>query len=188
MRTADGEAEFVLLVGKDEVYVAAGSDHTDRKLEAESAILKGKQIYPNIISRAVWRLCDVEDHWDDIVMRAWVDGDPKHVYQEAKLSALFRPQRIDGADCAAGGRQFGRYRDLFRHGGNHQEKSHFTATSSRPCWWMISAVRNFTAVIRFVPLRGFRVEVREFLNQSRTNDGGHRWQKQNWNSLIMIAT
>ncbi|MGO8718123.1 MAG: DUF2848 family protein [Acidobacteriaceae bacterium] len=91
---SSGEAEFVLLVGKDEVYVAAGSDHTDRKLEAESAILKGKQIYPNVISRAVWRLCDVEDHWDDIVMRAWVDGDPKHVYQEAKLSALLGPRDL----------------------------------------------------------------------------------------------
>lgn len=86
-----GEAEFVILVGKDDIYIAAGSDHTDRNLEATSVIRKAKQMCPNVISRAVWRLSDVEDHWDDILMRAWINNDPKEVYQEAKLSALLAP-------------------------------------------------------------------------------------------------
>lgn len=88
-----GEAEFVLLVGENEIYVAAGSDHTDRKLEI-SSILKAKQMYPNFISRAVWRLADVEDHWDDIILRAWVNGRRESVYQEARLSALLAPRDL----------------------------------------------------------------------------------------------
>lgn len=89
-----GEAEYVLLVGEnDEIFVAAGSDHTDRKLETTS-ILKAKQMYPNFISRAVWRLKDVEDHWDDIILRAWIDGRRENVYQEARLAALLAPQDL----------------------------------------------------------------------------------------------
>lgn len=87
-----GEAEYVLLVGEnEEVYVAAGSDHTDRKLE-EVSVLKAKQMYPNFISRAVWRLEDVEDHWDDIVIRARVNG--CEIYQEAKLVAMMGPREL----------------------------------------------------------------------------------------------
>ncbi|MEW6425661.1 MAG: DUF2848 family protein [Bacillota bacterium] len=88
-----GEAEYVLLVGENEIYVAAGSDHTDRKLEVTS-ILKAKQMYPNFISRAVWRLADVEDHWDDIILCAWVNGQREKVYQKARLSALLTPRDL----------------------------------------------------------------------------------------------
>lgn len=89
-----GEAEYVLLVGEnDEVYVAAGSDHTDRKLEVTS-ILKAKQMYPNFISRTVWRLADIEDHWDDIILRAWVNGQREKVCQEARLAALLTPRDL----------------------------------------------------------------------------------------------
>lgn len=88
-----GEAEFVLLVGEKEVYVAAGSDHTDRRLEV-SSILKAKQMYPNFISRAVWRLEDVEGHWDGIVLRAWINGRREEIYQEANLGALLGPRDL----------------------------------------------------------------------------------------------
>lgn len=88
-----GEAEYVLLVAGSEVFVAAGSDHTDREMEKNS-ILKAKQMYPNIISRAVWRLDDVLDHWDDVMLRAWVGKERKELYQEAGLSALLGPMEI----------------------------------------------------------------------------------------------
>lgn len=89
-----GEAEYVLLIDKDEIFVAAGSDHTDRNLEVNSVIVKAKQMCPNVISRAVWRLADVEDHWDDIVIRAWINGNPEEIYQEAKLSAMLGPREL----------------------------------------------------------------------------------------------
>lgn len=83
-----GEAEFVLLFDKDDIYVGVGSDHTDRKLESVD-IPKAKQIYPNTISKELWRLADVIDHWDEIIIRSWVkiDGEKK-LLQEAALTAM----------------------------------------------------------------------------------------------------
>ena len=83
-----GEAEFVLLIDGKDVYVGVGSDHTDRKLEIID-IPKAKQIYPNTISKELWLLSDVLDHWDDILIRSWVKtkGDKK-LLQEAKLTAM----------------------------------------------------------------------------------------------------
>ena len=88
-----GEAEFALFFDKDEIYVGVGSDHTDRKLETVD-IPKAKQIYPNTISKELWKLSDVIDHWDDITLRSWikVDGERK-LFQEAKLTAM-----LDAAD------------------------------------------------------------------------------------------
>ena len=89
-----GEAEAVLLVGKEEIYVAVGSDHSDRKLHAVN-IPKSKQLYPNFISRAVWRLSDVEDHWDELMLRSSINGpEGRQVYQEGRLSALLRPRDV----------------------------------------------------------------------------------------------
>jgi len=88
-----GEAEFVLLIGEDEIYVAAGSDHTDRNLEVNSTIVKAKQMCSNVISRAVWRLSDVEGHWDDIAIRAMI-GDEKELYQEGTLAAIMTPREL----------------------------------------------------------------------------------------------
>lgn len=81
-----GEAEPVLLFGKDDMYVAVGSDHSDRELEKHDLVVS-KQMYPNVISKKVWRYEDVKDHWDDIIMRGWVvaaDG-KRQLYQEGKI-------------------------------------------------------------------------------------------------------
>lgn len=82
-----GEVEPVLLIGKDNsIYVAAGSDHTDRELEKHDMIAS-KQMCPCVISKKVWRYADVKAHWDDIIMRGWVveaDG-KRQLYQEGKV-------------------------------------------------------------------------------------------------------
>ena len=89
-----GEAEFVLLVNEDRFYVAIGSDHTDRDLEIAS-ISKSKQIYPNIVSKEVWLLNDIEDLWDSLVLRSWVVvGNDRTLYQEAQLGALLAPDTL----------------------------------------------------------------------------------------------
>jgi hypothetical protein len=90
-----GEAEFVLLVQKEkEIYVAAGSDHTDRKLEAVG-IAVSKNICPNIISRQVWSFDTILPHWDTIVLRSWVTrGGGRSLYQEETLAAIMHPRDL----------------------------------------------------------------------------------------------
>lgn len=89
-----GEAEFVLLIGKDEIYVGIGSDHTDRELEKHSMLLS-KQMYPCVISKKVWRYRDVKKQWDNILMRAWVDNKgQRQLYQETKLGKFMKPEEL----------------------------------------------------------------------------------------------
>ena len=83
-----GEVEFALFFYGGNVYVGVGSDHTDRALEIVD-IPKAKQVYPNTISKELWRLDDVIDHWDDIIIRSFIKVDgAKRLFQEAKLTAM----------------------------------------------------------------------------------------------------
>ena len=89
-----GEAEYVLLIDKNEIFVGVGSDHTDRRLEGTS-ILKAKQICPNVISREVWLYSDVKDHWDNLELRSWVvKNEERILYQESTLSELLTPDDL----------------------------------------------------------------------------------------------
>jgi len=89
-----GEAEFVLMIDDKDIYVAVGSDHTDRELEKIS-ILKSKQICPNIVSKEAWLLGDISTEWDDIVLRSWTKAaGVRTLYQEATLSALLKPSSL----------------------------------------------------------------------------------------------
>ncbi len=92
--TSSGEAEYVLLIGRNDVFVCIGSDHTDRGLESLS-IEKSKQIYPKIVSRQVWRLDELLPRWDDLRLRSRVreDGELED-YQDGTLSQLMRPERL----------------------------------------------------------------------------------------------
>ncbi len=104
-----GEAEFVLLLMGDAVYVAVGSDHTDRELETRDMLLS-KQVCPNVISTEVWDYRDVQDHWDDILLESWVrpaPGEDEVLYQKAPLAAILSApdiidlvkSRLSDADC-----------------------------------------------------------------------------------------
>lgn len=89
-----GEAEFVLLFDKGEVYVGVGSDHTDRKLETVD-IPKAKQMYFNTIGKEIWRLSDVTEHWDEIIIRSWIKNEGERtLFQEAPLTAMLEPNDI----------------------------------------------------------------------------------------------
>lgn len=88
-----GEAEYVLLIGKDTIYVAAGSDHTDRKLELTN-IPKAKQISPNFVSSSVWLFEDIKEQWDAIEMRSWIGEGRDTLYQESTLDAFMRPEEL----------------------------------------------------------------------------------------------
>lgn len=89
-----GEVEYVLLLDGDNIYVTVGSDHTDRELEKHS-IPMSKQIYFNVIAPKVWRYEDVKGHWDDLILRAWVEENgQRQLYQEGKLGKIIRPEEL----------------------------------------------------------------------------------------------
>ncbi|MCL5265366.1 MAG: DUF2848 domain-containing protein [Chloroflexi bacterium] len=89
-----GEAEFVLLFKGDEIYVAVGSDHTDRELEEET-IVKSKQMCAKVISRDVWRYEDLKERWDELLLRSWVGKEGREtLYQEGRLVRMMTPETL----------------------------------------------------------------------------------------------
>jgi hypothetical protein len=89
-----GEAEFVLLVERDRVLVAAGSDHTDRDLE-KVTIEKSKLVCPGVLSADVWDLAEVRADWDTLAIRSRVTrGGTRTVYQEGRVDTLLAPDDL----------------------------------------------------------------------------------------------
>jgi hypothetical protein len=89
-RKTSGEVEFALLLNAGGVFVAVGSDHTDRDIERHS-IIKSKQVCPNVISKQVWKYDDVKSGWDDLILQSKVtkaDGDEAILYQKAPLESI----------------------------------------------------------------------------------------------------
>jgi hypothetical protein len=84
--TTSGEVEVVFLFKGDQVYIAVGSDHTDRELEKDS-IPKSKVICPKVVSRDVWKLADVKPHWERLKLQSWIEVDGQRtLYQEGSLA------------------------------------------------------------------------------------------------------
>jgi len=53
------------------------------------------------VARSAWRLADVQDRWDTLVLRSWIEeGGEWRLYQEGTLAAL-RPPADLLARCAA---------------------------------------------------------------------------------------
>jgi hypothetical protein len=93
LRTS-GEGEFVLLVGRDEVLVAVGSDHTDRELETQT-IEKAKLVCPSVLSAEVWDLAEVREGWDDLRLSSHVTVQgTRRLYQEGRLGRLLAPDDL----------------------------------------------------------------------------------------------
>jgi len=89
-----GEAETIVFMHNNELWVSLGSDHTDRKLETHSVALS-KQICAKPVARDAWRMQDVQAHWDKLQLRAWIEEDGKAVlYQEGALATLLSPQTL----------------------------------------------------------------------------------------------
>lgn len=92
--SSSGEAEYCLFALDGEMYVAVGSDHTDRALEAHEVTLS-KQVCAKPISRDCWRFSDVEPHWDSLVLRSYIEENgAETVYQESSVSELLHPREL----------------------------------------------------------------------------------------------
>ncbi|OGQ84553.1 MAG: hypothetical protein A3F90_02815 [Deltaproteobacteria bacterium RIFCSPLOWO2_12_FULL_60_19] len=89
-----GEAEVILLVKGDDVWVAVGSDHTDRELE-KSDIPVSKQVCPKPVGAEVWSYAELRDRWDNLTLRSWVgESGRERLYQQGRMSALLRPEDL----------------------------------------------------------------------------------------------
>ena len=85
---SSGEVEFVLIGWQGRIFVGAGSDHTDRKVEAYSVTVS-KQMCDKPIAPVLWELEEVIGHWDQMILRsyAWIDG-ARVLYQEGTLDSM----------------------------------------------------------------------------------------------------
>ena len=91
---SSGEVEFVLLSLADDLYVAVGSDHTDRRVEAYGVTVS-KQMCPKPVSRELWRFSEVEPHWDELMLRSWVTrGGQRELYQEGAVTRMLAPRDL----------------------------------------------------------------------------------------------
>lgn len=88
-----GEVEFALLIDEDEVWVAIASDHTDRALETVD-IPASKQACVKVLSEKVWRLSDIEDHWDELIFEARNPAGSTDTYQSGSVAALRPPAEL----------------------------------------------------------------------------------------------
>jgi hypothetical protein len=85
-----GEVEFVLVRTENDLRVAVGSDHTDRKAETIGVSLS-KQLCAKPVSTDSWRYDEVKPHWERLTLRSWTDGE---LYQEGAVTAMRSPEDL----------------------------------------------------------------------------------------------
>ncbi len=91
---SSGEVEYVMLKVDGRIWIGAGSDHTDRAVES-MGITVAKQLCDKPIARAVWPLDEVEEHWDRLVLRSYIEeGGERKLYQEGGVASLLSPREL----------------------------------------------------------------------------------------------
>lgn len=91
---SSGEAEPFLFSWRGECWLTLSSDHTDRELESHSVALS-KQICAKPLAHTAWRLSDVVDDWDTLLLQSWIDtGAGWTLYQQGRLAELRTPEDL----------------------------------------------------------------------------------------------
>jgi len=90
-----GEVEYIVMtVESGKIYIAVGSDHTDRELEKIN-IQKSKWVCPKVLSKKIWDYDDIKDHWDRIEMLSYIlENGKRELYQSGKLESLLTPDDL----------------------------------------------------------------------------------------------
>ena len=89
-----GEIEYVIVAMDDGLWVTVGSDQTDRKAEQHGVALS-KQLAGKVLGRTLWRLDELRERWDSLVLRAHVMIDGERVlYQEGALALMRTPDDL----------------------------------------------------------------------------------------------
>ena len=101
---SSGEVETVILSLDDGLWVAVGSDHTDRKVEA-IGVTTSKQLCAKPIGADIWRYDDVADHWDELILRSHaIENGERRLYQEGPAGAIRHPDELTAMYLGEGGR------------------------------------------------------------------------------------
>lgn len=110
---SSGEVEYVLLKHAGDIWVGAGSDHTDRAVE-KSGITVAKQLCDKPIARRFWRLAEIEDHWDQLQINSYIIENGVEVpYQAGSVTANLSPRELlrhfaaEGSELDEGTLMFG---------------------------------------------------------------------------------
>jgi hypothetical protein len=88
---SSGEVEFVLLQVNGQLWVGAGSDHTDRQVETYNVTVS-KQMCDKPVATQFWPLSQLADHWDQLMLRSWImEGGERVLYQEGAVAGMIAP-------------------------------------------------------------------------------------------------
>ena len=88
---SSGEVEFVLLQVNGQLWVGVGSDHTDRDVETYNVTVS-KQMCDKPIAAVFWPFATFADHWDKLMLRAFIMESGKRVlYQEGAVAGMIAP-------------------------------------------------------------------------------------------------
>lgn len=89
------------------LWIGTGSDHTDRKVETYN-ITVSKQMCDKPVAAELWPFAEVQDHWDQLMLRSWaISKNKKELYQEGAISALLAPLELAGDRLSDGVVMFG---------------------------------------------------------------------------------
>lgn len=89
-----GEAELLLVIDGDEIFVSLASDHTDRAAEAIDIALS-KAICPKMVAQEAWTATSVEGRWGQLELHSRVViGGVEVAYQEGSCSSLVPPLEL----------------------------------------------------------------------------------------------
>jgi hypothetical protein len=86
-----GEAEWAMVITRDDVLLTVACDHTDRDLEVHG-VAWSKQAAPDMLGRQAWRLAEVADRIDELTLTAWVRNGEWTEIQSGTLAELLPPQ------------------------------------------------------------------------------------------------
>ncbi len=91
---SSGEVEFVLLRDNGRLWLGAGSDHTDRKVETYNVTVS-KQLCEKPMAPELWDFEDIAGHWDSLQLRSWIhENGEQRLYQEGPVTGLLPPRDI----------------------------------------------------------------------------------------------
>jgi hypothetical protein len=91
---SSGEVEFVLVNEANNLRVAVGSDHTDRKAETIGVSLS-KQLCAKPVSTGSWSYDEVKPHWNQLVLRSYIrEQNQRVLYQEGTVDHMRSPEDL----------------------------------------------------------------------------------------------
>jgi hypothetical protein len=91
---SSGEVEWVMLKYGGRLWVGAGSDHTDRKIETQGISI-AKQMCDKPIASRFWAYEEIADHWEKIELSSEIiKNGSRQLYQKGLVTSLLAPEAL----------------------------------------------------------------------------------------------